>query len=204
MMVLITRYSDFQFFFLACSKDKMYANWEPQSSRIITSLNWYSVDHIVEYLHGIRSCIIYANRDIPHLSSLSVPANKEERFPKHICYLNESIGEWILKLDMINLLLYNKTDQSMFKSQGHADVQILSIIHQLLQSIESGKDTVTQSRFEARYGLIWIESDINNHDTMYCDNTICSCYKTLVLTASLLLQSIQKFYHYFFKQKYYF
>jgi hypothetical protein len=177
----------------------MYDNWEAQLSHIITSFNWYSVEHVVDHLHSVRSYIIYANNELPHLSSLGMPANKEKRFPKHMNYLCESIGEWHLKLDMIHLFLYNKTDQVMFKSQERANVQILSLIHQLLQSIESLNDTITQSRFETRYGLIWIESDISNHDMMHCDNTVCSCYRTLLANANLLIQSMQKPFYYFLK-----
>lgn len=182
----------------------MYINWEAQSPDIITSLDWYSADHIVEYLHAIRFHIIHANKEIPHLPSPSLSINKGKRFSKYASYLCEGIGAWHLKLDMINLLLYNtKADQSIHESQGNADVQILSLIHQLLQSIESTKDAITQRRFEARYGLIWIENDISNHDAMCCDNIICSYYRKIMLTASLFIQIIHKPYNYFFKQKYF-
>lgn len=139
-----------------------YANWGYQSKLIPSNLHWYTVNNMIDYLHGVRQRVIEKRQRWYNLETLHAPLNRNTRFPFGTVYLCEGIGDWSMHFDLLHWSLYildNETrlEKSGFDDIGQVETYAIDKINELFKSITKLDNLVTQERYEKMLELIWTE-----------------------------------------------
>ncbi|KAI7869707.1 hypothetical protein BDF14DRAFT_1779799 [Spinellus fusiger] len=144
----------------------MYLNW-PHRAQTASQLKWYKLTDLLDYCHELRSFIIDAPGKlsacyVPLLEATESLMDQHKRFPKEDIYISEGYGDWCLQIDQLCLtvaiVLYpNKLVRQYptIKTQGEAEVHVLSCIDTLLKMAERLECVFDQQLYETRYGLHW-------------------------------------------------
>lgn len=175
----------------------VYSNWkECYFTTQLTTLKWYSVQCLIDYLHDLRSHILQQRgtpRDLktPILTSMPLPASEKQRFEG--CHVSEAVGDYGYKLDELSLKFIKLSNNGCHRLPltTAAESEVLEMINDMLKALESKKDILDQRTFEDRYGLIWktttLEDVQQEHSVVVCPNIFCRYYNNTVVCVSFLL-----------------